>query len=95
MVAWTNVQVPHFLHFIFFSDECTFTKDGIFDSRNSHVWDQENPNLKHIRSHQHRFAINVWSGIIDDHRIGPHLLPLQLTGDIYLTFLRETLPELL
>jgi hypothetical protein len=27
--------------------------------------------------------------------LGPHLLPLRLTGDIYLTFLQETLPELL
>jgi hypothetical protein len=34
-------------------------------------------------------------GIIDDHLIGPYLLPLRLTGDIYLTFLQETLPELL
>jgi hypothetical protein len=40
------VQVPNFLCFIFFSDECTFTKDGIFNSRNSHLWAQENPNAK-------------------------------------------------
>jgi hypothetical protein len=32
---------------------------------------------------------------IDDHLIGPYLLPLRLTGDIYLTFLQEILPKLL
>jgi hypothetical protein len=37
----------------------------------------------------------VWAGIISDHLIGPYLLPLRLTGDIYLTFLQETLLELL
>jgi hypothetical protein len=37
----------------------------------------------------------MWAGIINDHLIGPYLLPLQLTGDIYLTFLQETLSELL
>jgi hypothetical protein len=90
-----TVQVPNFLCFIFFSDGCTFTKDGIFNSRNSHVWAQENPNVKHMRNHQHHFAINMWAGIINDHLIGPYLLPLQLTGDIYLTFLQEILSELL
>jgi hypothetical protein len=33
--------------------------------------------------------------IIDDHLIGPRLLLLQLTGDIYLKLFQETLPELL
>jgi hypothetical protein len=32
--------------------------------------------------------------IMDDHLIGPYLLPLRLTGDIYLTLIQEILPEL-
>jgi hypothetical protein len=48
-------------------------------------------NAKHIRSHLHRFAVNVWAGIIDDHLMGSYLLPLRLNGDIYRTFLQETL----
>jgi hypothetical protein len=32
---------------------------------------------------------------MDDHLIGPYLVPLRLSGDIYLTFLQEILPELL
>jgi hypothetical protein len=48
-----------------------------------------------MRSHRHRIAVNVWAEFIDDNLIGPYLLPLRLTGDIYLTFLQDTLPELL
>jgi hypothetical protein len=40
-------------------------------------------------------SLTIPRGIIDDHLIGPYLFPLRLTGDIYLTFLQETLPELL
>jgi hypothetical protein len=32
---------------------------------------------------------------MDDRLIGPYLLPLQLTGDIYLTFIQDILSELL
>jgi hypothetical protein len=48
-----------------------------------------------MRSHEHHFAVNVWAGIINDHLNGPYLLSLQLTADIYLTFIQEILPELL
>jgi hypothetical protein len=37
----------------------------------------------------------VCAGIINDLLIGPYLLPLGLTGDIYLTFIQEILLELL
>jgi hypothetical protein len=37
----------------------------------------------------------MWAGIINDHLIIPYLLPLSLTGDIYLTFIQQILPELL
>jgi hypothetical protein len=40
-------------------------------------------------------SLAITTGIIDDHLIGPYLLPLRLTGDIYLIFLQGTLPALL
>ena len=40
-------------------------------------------------------SINVWAGIISDHIIGPYLLQNRLTGEIYLTFLRDMMPTLL
>jgi hypothetical protein len=40
-------------------------------------------------------SLTIPRGIIDDNLISPCILRLQLTGDIYLTFLQVTLPEVL
>jgi hypothetical protein len=40
-------------------------------------------------------SLTIPRQIIDDYLLDPYLLPLRLTADIYLTFLQETLPELL
>jgi hypothetical protein len=45
--------------------------------------------------HHYQFSINVWAGIIDDHLLGPNVLPARLTGNDYLQFLREELPVML
>jgi hypothetical protein len=37
----------------------------------------------------------VWVGIIENHLIGPYVLPRRLNGDGYLQLLNEVLPELL
>ncbi len=39
----------------------------------------------------HNYSINVWCGIFGQHLIGPVFLPLNLKGDEYLTFLRDSL----
>ena len=41
-------QNTYFLRCILFFDECTFTRDIMFNSRNSHVWMEENPHGLHI-----------------------------------------------
>lgn len=47
-------------------------------------------------SHQQRFSINVWAGIIvNDYIVGPTILPDRLNRFNYLAFLRNTLPDLL
>lgn len=78
-----------------FTDESSFTRDGIFNTKNSHVWDEENPFAVVERGHQIRFKVNVWAGVIGDTLIGPYILPTNLNGRSYLTFLREVLPVLL
>jgi hypothetical protein len=40
-------------------------------------------------------TVNVWAGIIGNVLIGPWILPQRLNADIYLIFLRNSLPELL
>uniref|UniRef100_V5GU21 Transposable element Tc3 transposase n=1 Tax=Anoplophora glabripennis TaxID=217634 RepID=V5GU21_ANOGL len=44
---------------------------------------------------QHRFSVNVWAGIVNGILIGPHILPDRLTGEEYLNFLQNHLPNLL
>jgi hypothetical protein len=42
---------------------------------------------------QVRFSVNVWCGMIDDMLIGPVILEDRMTGQKYLEFLLNTLPE--
>ncbi|XP_066590841.1 histone-lysine N-methyltransferase SETMAR-like [Prorops nasuta] len=86
---------PNFSRHVLFTDEACFTRNGYFNSRNSHMWDTENPHATAVTHVQNRFSINVWAGIIDDYIVGPYLLPSRLTGNMYVEFLEETLPQLL
>lgn len=79
---------------IIWTDESTFTRVGMYNQRNTHMWMHENPHACRVNSFQHRFSLNVWAGIIGKHVLGPIFLP-RLTGETYLLFLRETLPALL
>lgn len=79
---------------IIFTDECTFTRRGLFNQHNRHVWAHENPHLMQEDSYQHRFSVNVWAGIVGPIVLGPVFLP-RLTGETYLEFLTTTFPQLL
>lgn len=86
---------PDFLKKVMFTDESSFNRDGIFNSRNSHVWAEENPHKIIQKGNQNRFSINVWAGVFGDHVIGPYILPNRLNSPTYLVFLRDILPELM
>jgi len=45
---------------ILFTDEATFTRNGINNARNSHRWSHENPLGTVETNFQRRFSINVW-----------------------------------
>ncbi|KAJ8892193.1 hypothetical protein PR048_004773 [Dryococelus australis] len=47
-----SIANPAFTASILFSDEACFTRDGYFNSRNSHIWAAENPHAKFIHGHQ-------------------------------------------
>ena len=83
------------LHRTLWSDEAQFTRDGINNSRNSHVWSRENPHAIRQSHSQHKFSINVWAGIINNKLIGPHFFEERLNGNHYLNFLQNVLPNLL
>jgi len=69
------------IHYILFTNEAHFTHDGVNNTRNSHLWDHENPHGTVEGNYQHLFAINVRCGVKDDQIIGLCIFPLRLTGD--------------
>lgn len=81
----------NFIKNILFTDEATFTRRGVFNWRNSHSWDIENPHLFRKSHIQHEFKINVWCGVFGDSLLGPYELPANLNGNSYLEFLQTTL----
>lgn len=82
---------------ILFTDEATFSRDGITNNRNSHVWSprEENPHAIAETHSQIRFSVNIWCGIIGNRLIGPIIIEDRLNAERYLHLLQEQLPELL
>ena len=80
---------------ILFTDESCFTRRGITNCHNYHIYADRNPHTLRPRHFQTEFKINVWMGIIDSHLIGPYRMPEKLNGRNYLHFLENILPELL
>jgi hypothetical protein len=86
---------PFFVSSVLFTDETAFTRNGIINFHNNHVWAKENPHAVVQSRHQQQLSINVWEGIIGDVLVGPHVLPQRLKGNIYRHFLENDLPTLL
>lgn len=79
---------------VLFTDECNFSRDGMFNTHNLHYWNEENPHVTWNRGSQERFSVNIWCGIHGDHLIGPYIMLGRLTGPTYLAFLQDTPPLL-
>jgi len=81
LCRWINSN-PHINRNIFFTEEADFTPNGVNNTRNSHLWDHDNPHGIVGSNYQHRFSVNVWFGVIGDQLIVPYIFPQRLTGDI-------------
>lgn len=90
-----SVQDVNFPAYVLFTDEATFNRDGVFNQHNAHLWAHENPHGVRQHAAQHRFAINVWAGLVGDCLVGPYLLPSRMTTANYRIFLKHVLPGLL
>lgn len=90
-----TIETPTFLAKVLFTDEATFNKEGVFNSRNSHLWAYENPHATVSRRSQNRFSVNIWAGLLNNRIVGPYILPNRLNSPTYLVFVRDILPELL
>lgn len=55
----------NFLDNILFTDECMFTKTGMFNQHNYHYWAEENTHLTRVTNVQHRWSLNVWAGMLN------------------------------
>lgn len=88
-------QDVNFAKHILFTDEACFTRSGVTNLHNEHVYADENPHATKVTHYQHEFRINVWAGIIGNFIIGPVILPPRLNGVDYLEHLQNTLPDLL
>jgi hypothetical protein len=76
-----------------FTDEALFTRDGINNTRNSHIWANENPHAVVECNFQHRFSVNVWCGVLHKCLIGPHFIEGHLTSVQYRSCLQHELPR--
>jgi hypothetical protein len=86
---------PQFPSRVIFSDESLFTREGIVNSHNMHMWSDENPRVTRLRNFQVRWKINVWAGIIGTNILGPIILPEILNGASYKNMLAENIPDFL
>lgn len=64
-----HIQDPNILRRILYTDECTFTLKGMFNSKNYVEWRDQNPFNVRATKHQWRWSINVWAGIIDQYLV--------------------------
>ena len=86
---------PQLLSVILFTDEASFTRDGINNSRNVRTWSHDNPHETSVTKFQRRFSVNVWCGLLGNKLIGPFVFDNNLTGNTYEVFLRNELTGLL
>jgi len=86
---------PELLSVILFSDEASFTRDGVNNLRNVHTWSHDNPHETSVTNFQRRFTVNVWCGVHGSKLIGSFVFDNNLTGNAYVIFLRNELLSLL
>lgn len=79
----------HICKKILWSDECKFSKNGLFNRRNTHHWDDVNHHLHQNTRDQTFWSFNVWCGLKDDRVVGPFFYDHNLNGDHYLFFIEN------
>ncbi|KAL0852138.1 hypothetical protein ABMA28_000375 [Loxostege sticticalis] len=80
---------------VLWTDEASFTRNGILNLHNGHVWSHTNPHASSQSNFQHQWRINVWAGIYGNRVLGPIILPARFTGPVYLNLLAGEIEDLL
>lgn len=88
----------NFIKEIMFTDEATFTTNGVVSSQNCRYWSAQNPEFVINARKQYSQKINVWCGILCDRIIGPFFFEGNFNAIEFLHFLenefRNALDEL-
>ena len=71
ITVYSEMCIPELLSVILFTDEASFTRDGINNARNVHTWSHENPHETRVTNFQRRFSVNVWCDLLGNRLIGP------------------------
>jgi len=86
---------PSFLKHVLFSDEATFTSNGVVSSQNCRWWADQNPHFTIETRQQRSFKTNVWCGIFKNRIIGPFFFHHNLSSNDYLEFLNVNISNFL
>ncbi|GFQ70916.1 transposable element Tcb1 transposase [Trichonephila clavata] len=85
----------HFASTVLFCDEAIFSREGVLNAHNAHMWALSNTHSTQPRAAQQSFTVNVWASIMVYNLLGSYILLPRLDSDKYLVFLQEVLSELL
>lgn len=80
---------------ILWTDEATFTKSGLINLRNSHVWERENPHATIVSHFQHELRVNVWLAVMRGELFGPVILPDRLNAEEFIRLIQSNLKDIL
>lgn len=83
------IDTPNLLYNICFSDECTFSLNGLVNRHNCRYWAESDPHVMREFHTQRPQKLNVWCGILGDHIVGPFFIDGNLNSESYLELLRE------
>ena len=76
----------NFLNKIMFTDEATFTTNGVVSSQNCRYWAADNPHWIINCKDQYSQKVNVWCGILGDRIIGPFFFNYSLNAERLVNF---------
>lgn len=90
-----NLNDGNFLKNILWTDECHFSREGVVNFHNTHIWSSQNPKKVRRKSYQTRFSVNLWAGVLGNELVGPFRIPPRLNSANYLEFLRTEIEDFL
>lgn len=96
--AWFQGMIednPSFSKKIMFTDEATFSSNGVVSSQNCRWWATDNPKFIIESKDQYSFKVNVWCGIYNCSIIGPFFFYENLNSERYLNFLQAEISNVL